>query len=699
MKKAISVLVASLLLISALNCLIFSSAAEENNTLPEETYGTVLDGLDSQEIKETSNENSKAESIGKTFPNFDFSKGLQAWYLISFLNTGSGKASGVATVDNGIVSIKTDTRGLGIRTMWFAPEVSAGKDTYLLFSYKNPNYQSQKVRVYIREAGTNVSPDPTDDSANDRTFGGFGQSATTWQGRAVKLGDVSGKEISVAFTASNKVTGNSQIKNIRLVYKNEDGTYSDIYTGEIYSETGELYYGTKEKGIYSSRIKDTIYDTKNNSSSYATSTYSIAEKYPNLDFSEGFKYWYANQYTGQDGAAYTSDIAALQSDDSVKIQSNLGAAAGIRTMWFTPNIESGKTVAVVFKYKSSGKQILLTYKRDKNSLGNTATMAKTELNVSSDWGFKAVELTDITDKDISLSFYNGDTSNSFDVKDIHLVYVNTDRTYKTYTDVYSGEVFDLNGFVLYGTKEDGIDSAGVALNLSNYPALDELKNLDFSKGLKYWARNEGLIGKASDDVIDYKDGKVILRTPDSATSTDQSYISTVWVNLPGFVKGQEYKLYMKLGIQSPSENSYAEVLPDSGSGVNIQIKATEYSVKTTAPLTLNTAASKIKVRLRNRCTDATATYGDIDVYFADKGGIANTYVNFDGSPKSSGGYGDANADGKVDITDLVKINDYIKNTDTKIYLAAANMDKNTDEAITIADTDFSAMRKALLGIE
>ena len=663
----------------------------------EKLYGTTTDGLYSENSKENANENAKAASIGSTFPNFDFSKGLQAWYLNSFTNDTSGYASAVAAVDNGIVSIKTDTRGLGIRTMWFAPEVSAEKDTYLLFSYKNSSTEKQQIRVYTRDAGTNLSPAPENDKADGRYFGGFGAS-TTWQGRPVNLGNISGKEISIAFSASEGNQGNFSIKNIRLVYKNADGTYSDIYNGDIYSETGELYYGTKEKGIYSSRILDSTYQTNNNSSSYATSTYSIAEKYPNLDFSNGFKYWYVNRYTGQDGAAYTSDIAALQSDGSVKIKSNLGAAAGIRTMWFTPNIESGKTVAVVFKYKSSSKQILLTYTRDKNVLGDKSTRARNELNISSDWSIKAVELEGITGKDISLSFYNGDTSDSFDVKDIHLVYVNDDNTY---TDVYSGEVFDLNGFVLYGTKEDGIDSAGVALNLSNYPAIDILKNLDFSEGLKYWARNEGLTGKASDDGHIYENGRVTLRKLKSSESfIDQSYISTVWVNLPGFVKDQEYKLYMKLGIQSPSENSYAELLSDQeGNYVNIQIKADEYVVKTTEPLILSTNASKIRVRLRNKCTDTTATYGDIDVYFADKGGIADTYVNFDGSPKSFGGYGDANADGKVDITDLVRMKKYTADSSTPIYLAAANTDKVVSEAITIEALDLTAMRKLLLGIQ
>ena len=662
----------------------------------EKLYGTTTDGLYSEKSGEQVNENAKAASIGSTFPNFDFSKGLQAWYLNSFTNDTSGYASAVATVDNGSVSIKTDPRGLGIRTMWFAPEVSAEKDTYLLFSYKNPTPKAQKVRIYIRDTGTNLSPAPENDKASDRLFGGFGAS-TTWQGRPVNLGNISGKEISIAFSASEGNQGNFSIKNIRLVYKNADGTYSDIYNGDIYSETGELYYGTKEKGIYSSRILDSAYQTNNNSSSYATSTHSIAEKYPNLDFSDGFKYWYVNRYTGQDGAAYTSDIAALQSDGSVKIKSNLGAAAGIRTMWFTPNIESGKTVAVVFKYKSSSKQILLTYTRDKNVLGDKATRARNELNISSDWSIKAVELEGITGKDISLSFYNGNTSDCFDVKDIHLVYVNDDNTY---TDVYSGEVFDLNGFVLYGTKEDGIDSAGAKVNLSNYPAIDNLKNLDFSEGLKYWARNEGLTGKASDDVSGYENGRVTLRKlTTSDSSIDQSYISTVWVNLPGFVKDQEYKLYMKLGIQSPSEKSYAELLPDQGNGVNIQIKADEYVEKTTEPLILSTNASKIRVGLRNKCTDTTATYGDIDVYFADKGGIADTYVNFDGSPKSFGGYGDANADGKVDITDLVRMKKYTADSSTPIYLAAANTDKVVSEAITIKASDLTAMRKLLLGIQ
>lgn len=711
MKKAISVLVASLLLISTLNCLIFSSAAEENNTLPEETYGTISHGLLSTNTIENNKDNTNAAAacvIDGIFPNLDFSHGLKGWYYNTFSTNKAGNEgvypSDIAKVENGTVTIDTSDRLNGIRTMWFAPKTEDGKDVYILFGFKSSSPIKRHLRVYKRTKSTSSVVDATNTPFFTQEYSAYNDK---WMGYAYNLGDISNQELSFSFNGGGDNGGNLSIKNIRLAYKNEDGTYSDIDSTntEFYAETGEPYYGTQENGIYTPYVN-------NNLKNYSVSSYALNAKalpeFKNLDFSNGLKYWYLNSKLAyNDNNAYRSGYAKdiISGVEGNSITFNKGEIKdgniAVRTMWFKAPVNSNN-LAVIFKHKaaSASNQTFNLYTRDNDVAIETNVQAAqtATYNAKTDWTNSAVELSDVNGKDISFSFV---ANTGLALKDIHLVYVNTDGTYKTYTDVYSGEVFDLNGFVLYGTKEDGIDSAGVALNLSNYPAIDILKNLDFSEGLKYWARNEGLTGKASDDGHIYENGRVTLRKLESSESSiDQSYISTVWVNLPGFVKDQEYKLYMKLGIQSPSENSYAELLSDQeGNYVNIQIKADEYVEKTTKPLILSTNASKIRVELRNKSKDTTATYGDIDVYFADKGGIADTYVNFDGSPKSFGGYGDANADGKVDITDLVRMKKYTADSSTPIYLAAANTDKVVSEAITIKALDLTAMRKLLLGIQ
>lgn len=709
MKKAISVLVASLLLISTLNCLIFSSAAEEN-TLPEETYGTTTDGLLSTNTIENNKDNTNAAAacvIDGIFPNLDFSHGLKGWYYNTFSTNKAGNEgiypSAIANVENGTVTIDTTDRLNGIRTMWFAPKTEDGKDVYILFGFKSSSPINRHLRVYKRTKSISSVVNATNTPYFTQQYSAYNDK---WMGYAYNLGDISNQELSFSFNGGGSNNGgNLSIKNIRLAYKNEDGTYSDIDSTntEIYAETGEPYYGTQENGIYTPYVN-------NNLGNYSVSSYALNAKalpeFKNLDFSNGLKYWYLNSKLAyNDNNAYRSGYAKdiISGVEGNSITFNKGEIKdgniAVRTMWFKAP-ENSNNLAVIFKHKaaSASNQTFNLYTRDNDVAITTNVQAAqtATYNAKTDWTNSAVELSDVNGKDISFSFV---ANTGLALKDIHLVYVNTDGTYKTYTDVYSGEVFDLNGFVLYGTEEDGILSVDNKHALSNYPAIDSLKNLDFSEGFKYWALNDGLIGKPSDVAYRSDDGKLVLNAKNSAIAGEQSLISTVWVNLPEFVKGKGYVLYLKAGIQSTQNGTNVVIADDRGKWTaKIQAVSETYSIKTNSG-TLDDSATKIKVLLKNESSSEQKIYGDIDVYFADKGGIADTYVNFDGSPKSFGGYGDANADGKVDITDLVRMKKYTADSSTPIYLAAANTDKVVSEAITIKASDLTAMRKLLLGIQ
>ena len=70
-------------------------------------------------------------------------------------------------------------------------------------------------------------------------------------------------------------------------------------------------------------------------------------------------------------------------------------------------------------------------------------------------------------------------------------------------------------------------------------------------------------------------------------------------------------------------------------------------------------------------------------------------VSLDGTPVAYS-YGDANADGRIDVRDLVKMKKYTADKTIPIYLAAANLKKASDPEVKASD--LILMKKMLLGV-
>ena len=83
---------------------------------------------------------------------------------------------------------------------------------------------------------------------------------------------------------------------------------------------------------------------------------------------------------------------------------------------------------------------------------------------------------------------------------------------------------------------------------------------------------------------------------------------------------------------------------------------------------------------------------NIKILCLDEGG-KGLYLNSDGTPIDIA-YGDANADGRIDLIDLAVMKKYAADNSKKIYLAAANIDRDVN--ISVTATDIALMQNYVL---
>lgn len=281
----------------------------------------------------------------------------------------------------------------------------------------------------------------------------------------------------------------------------------------------------------------------------------------------------------------------------------------------------------------------------------------------------------------------------------------------------------------YGTEADGIILNSTNDNVKSRSAISTFDNFDFSKGLvnfaPSWLYGSNLLTLAESGIV-CEDGMLKFKDSGNVTSVNYRGIQSVPVVIPEFAKGKTLHVsldtaanmgYMinvlidgeaakctnKDGTDTNSANMYIQAndttnaIGDVSNKMLVNTLATDNTGNNVLGIKIPENAQTIAILIYTPTVKAgnIAYIDNIKFLLSDIGGFIGKYTDLDGNPINNE-LGDANADGIVDICDLVKINEYITDSaNTNIFFAAADLtnDKTCDAS------DMSALRTKLLNAD
>ena len=452
-------------------------------------------------------------------------------------------------------------------------------------------------------------------------------------------------------------------------------------------------YGTEKDGIYSGTANGVMGQTT-----------PPLDNAINFNFSEGLKYW--SSYDKKE--SFASDIAKVENGklvitattESGKTSYYKVMSAGVKI----PENMEGKHIGVLFDMNSPDAQVEAKIYTNTNTNGTGYSFSKRTARTGLTGDNNTYTVT-AEDKVVYVRFQQQGTDGAVTkIDDVILYYYDPNRPDEWYSldgqPITSKDVL----YYTYGTEEKGIYVGGQSANqapVKNIAALDEITNFDFSQGLKYWGTASKTNAYAS-DVVSVENGRLKL-----ADTADEAYcgIRSVSVNLPKAAKGKNVVVSYDLtsNVQFAVKvhtNSASSGWKDSGW---ISRNSTgDKSVRvTTASYEVAADAETIAIGMQIFGDKANPTHyalvDNIKIQIVDQGGMEGKYAELNGAPIGYE-YGDVNADTTTDIIDLVRLKKYLVNSETeKIYVAAANADK--DEEMSITADDLVALRKILLAVE
>ena len=281
----------------------------------------------------------------------------------------------------------------------------------------------------------------------------------------------------------------------------------------------------------------------------------------------------------------------------------------------------------------------------------------------------------------------------------------------------------------YGTEADGIVLNSTNDNVATRNAISTFDNFDFSKGLvnfaPSWLYGSNLKTLAESGIV-CEDGMLKFKDEGKVTSVNYRGIQSVPVVIPEFAKGKTLHVSLDTAanmgymINVLIDGSAAKCIKADGTdtnSANMYIQANDTTnaigdvknkllVNTMA--TDNTGSNVLGIKIpENAQTIAILIYtptvksgnlayiDNIKFLLSDIGGFIGKYTDLNGKPINNE-LGDANADGIVDIRDLVMTNDYLTDSvNTNIFFAAADL---TNDKIC-NESDMAALRTKLLNAE
>lgn len=278
----------------------------------------------------------------------------------------------------------------------------------------------------------------------------------------------------------------------------------------------------------------------------------------------------------------------------------------------------------------------------------------------------------------------------------------------------------------YGTEADGIVLNSINDNVATRSAISTFDNFDFSKGLvnfaPSWLYGSNLKTLAESGIV-CEDG--MLKFNDNGNVANNGYrgIQSVPVVIPEFAKGKTLhvsldtaanmgyfinvlidgeaaKCINKDGTDTNSANMCIQAgdttnaIGDVANKMLVNTLATDNTGNNVLGIKIPESAQTIAIMIYTP-TVRTGNFAYIDnikFILSDIGGFIGKYTDLDGRPINNE-YGDTNADGVVDIRDLVRMAHYLADSENrKIYYAAADIDNDKD----CDATDMGNLKKMLL---
>lgn len=366
------------------------------------------------------------------------------------------------------------------------------------------------------------------------------------------------------------------------------------------------------------------------------------------------------------------------------------------------------------------------------TLNNNSSQGLKSFAVKETWEYDAEFTISEGSKTIAFSlFVNNDSAVSgncayFD----NFRFIYFDDETNAYYNFDGTRLSDLNNETpYYGTEADGIILNSESYNsvISKNPILT-FDNFDFSKGLvnfaPSWLYGSNLCTLSESGIV-CEDGMLKFNDQGKVTSVGYRGIQSVPVVIPEFAKGKTLHVSLDTAanmgyvIQVLIDGEAAKCTNKDGkdtdsANANMYIQANDTTnaigdvsnkmlVNTLATDDLGKDVLGIKIP-ENAKTIAIMIFtstvrsgnfayiDNIKFILSDIGGFIGKYTDLDGRPINNE-YGDTNADGVVDIRDLVRMANYLADSENrKIYYAAADIDNDKD----CDATDMGNLKKMLL---
>lgn len=550
------------------------------------------------------------------------------------------------------------------------------------------------------------------------------------------------------------VTADVYIDNISIGYQPDTTyVYSNNGKGVHYpsvTEGGETLSAKTQSGfILYDLSKSGYYGGYNSSTGFNVTSDTLI----NGDFSKGFTGWGA--YDSYNSVpVFPSDFAEVGDFDSdgkkeCHISYTSGARKGLlSTVFPLTGLKTGDVVMLYFEYKwgtadknTTNSQIRgeinsKTSGEIKQSNGGAHTTAQfvsatessgvygTHKALADGWYAATSTSTTATlqvdNPNAIIAFYvNAGYATDFYIRNVKIIVgknysaTSTKYSYEYYGADNDGKYYENDGITEkaspYGTSANGITTEA---NASTYPnsilyksSIDPVASLN-SGSLFCWGPtqqdNSNLeVHNGAEAITFNDDGSFNLKW----IAKSNMGISSTYFALPeSIVNAYEGKDAVKYAIWFNYTNTRTEVETSNGNNNSLAIflangettntyaqNANKVVLSGTA-VTKNNVANLAQISFKIWSNYYQYKISDFTLGYVDLGGMEKElYVYQDGRPRDAE-MGDANADGEIDIRDLVRMKKRAADANQAIYLAAADM--NGDGTVTVEE--ISLLRKALL---
>jgi len=451
--------------------------------------------------------------------NLDFSQGFKYWGPIKT----AGFASDYATIGtDGSLTVSSSTEGDGIGTM----HMKLGTD------FESKAIEGNVAILYKFKSSGNSFIDFFTENGNAR---GNMYAVEDWTYAVSNTVNVAASsEVRFRFVVAQSSAVTFSVDDLTIVYLNDDGTFTDVYTGTLYNADGtptgsnpgggeggdqgggnqgggdqgggDQGGGNQGGGDQGGGDQGGGDQGGGDQGGGETPVPTVNNELLNADFSNGLAHWESVSGNIADNAVVKSDSA---NGKYISIISKT-AWTGVKQAFKVKGLKNGQKIAVAFDYKKNNTNDALRVDLNLVTNGESAAISEGRGNITfpskvglhKGWTASMSEVAKLnnitanaeTVLEVTVRAAADNSGQGIFVDNIAiLIYDDSLKVNNvTYPCYYTldGTKLNVNTLSPYdGTSADGIYISQTDNNGFNYFSLynSKIQNLDFSKGFKYWA--------------------------------------------------------------------------------------------------------------------------------------------------------------------------------------------------------------------